>query len=213
MRPVRRSGPRRRPRPVRRGTRYGYSFLSPGISVERDNAEVFRRTVYGRRDVVRSAGRSLVTAPRRRHGPGTGLVTVPGRCHGPGTDPATAPGRYHGPGTDLATGPHRRPAAGHRNGLSTQYITAATSAAAGIVITQASPILPATPQRTAENRLVQPAPMLDGVIVWVVEIGAWKANAVVYSAEEATDSATKPRAGSSSMILRPRVRMMRQPPE
>src|SRR5699024_8305312 len=108
---------------------------------------------------------------------------------------------------------NRRAPSSHRNKLRIRYITAATAAAAGIVITQASPILPATPQRTAENRLVDPTPMIAEVIVWVVEIGAWKANAVVYSTAEETDSATNPRAGSSSMILRPRVRLMRQPPE
>ena len=37
----------------------------------------------------------------------------------------------------------------------------------------------ATPQRTAEKRLVAPAPMIAEVMVWVVEIGAWKTNAVV----------------------------------
>src|SRR5699024_7637192 len=163
MRPVRRSGPRRRPRPVRRGTRYGYSFPSPGISVERDNAEVFRRTVYGRRDVVRSAGRSLGTGTGRYRGPESGR------------DLGTALGRNHGLGTGQVTTSRRRSAAAHRDGLSAQFVSAATSAAAGIVITQARPILPPPPQRTAENRLVEPTPMIAEVIVWVVEIGAWKA--------------------------------------
>ena len=35
------------------------------------------------------------------------------------------------------------------------------------------------PHRTAEKRLVAPAPMIAEVMVWVVEIGAWKTNAVV----------------------------------
>src|SRR5690606_39478293 len=70
----------------------------------------------------------------------------------------------------------------------------------------------ATPQRTAESRLVAPTPMIADVMVWVVETGAWKMNALAYSTTAETDSATKPRAGSSSMILRPSVRMMRQPP-
>ena len=38
---------------------------------------------------------------------------------------------------------------------------------------------PATPQRTAERRLVAPTPMIAEVMVCVVEIGAWKTNAVV----------------------------------
>ena len=83
----------------------------------------------------------------------------------------------------------------------------------GKVRTQATTIERATPQRTAEKRLVAPAPMIAEVIVWVVEIGAWKTKAVVYSTLAPTDSAAKPRAGSRWMIRRPRVRMIRQPPE
>ena len=42
----------------------------------------------------------------------------------------------------------------------------------GKVRTQAVTIERATPQRTAEKRLVAPAPMIAEVITWVVEIGA-----------------------------------------
>ena len=49
----------------------------------------------------------------------------------------------------------------------------------GKVRTQAMTMERATPQRTAEKRLVAPAPMTAEVMVWVVEIGAWKTNAVV----------------------------------
>ena len=49
----------------------------------------------------------------------------------------------------------------------------------GKVSTQAVTIEPATPQRTAEKRLVAPAPMIAEVMVWVVEIGASKTKAVV----------------------------------
>src|SRR5659263_716845 len=86
-------------------------------------------------------------------------------------------------------------------------------AAIGIVRSHAMPMLRATPHRTADSRFVAPTPMIAEVIVWVVEMGAWKTNAVVYRTEAAAVSATNPRAGSSSMILRPSVRMMRQPPE
>ena len=48
-----------------------------------------------------------------------------------------------------------------------------------MVSTQATTMLPATPQRTADSRFVAPTPRIDEVIVWVVEIGAAKANAVV----------------------------------
>ncbi len=71
----------------------------------------------------------------------------------------------------------------------------------------------ATPHRTADRRLVAPAPMIAEVMTCVVETGAWNANAVVYSTPAPTDSAEKPRGGSRWMIRRPSVRMIRQPPE
>ena len=49
----------------------------------------------------------------------------------------------------------------------------------GKVRTQATTIERATPQRTAEKRLVAPTPMTAEVMVWVVEIGASKTYAVV----------------------------------
>src|SRR6476660_9621869 len=73
-------------------------------------------------------------------------------------------------------------------------------------------MLPATPQRTAESFSVAPAPIKAEVMVWVVEIGQPKAEAVK-STDAATDSAAKPAGGSRSMMRRPRVRMMRQPPD
>ena len=88
----------------------------------------------------------------------------------------------------------------------------AIRAAAGIVVSQAITMLPATFQRTAFRRFVAPTPMMAEVIVWVVEIGALRTSALKYSTELATISAAKPSAGPRSMILRPRVRMMRQPP-
>src|ERR687890_1733490 len=88
----------------------------------------------------------------------------------------------------------------------------AISAAAGNVITQAMTMLPATFQRTAFNRFVAPTPMIAEVIVWVVEIGAFSTSALKNSTELATVSAAKPSAGPRSMILRPSVGMMRQPP-
>ena len=54
--------------------------------------------------------------------------------------------------------------------------------------------------------------MIAEVMTWVVEIGAWKMYDAVYMIEAAVVSAAKPCGGSSSMIRRPRVRMMRQPP-
>ena len=51
------------------------------------------------------------------------------------------------------------------------HIPAATSAAAGIVRTQATTMFPATPQRTAESRFVAPAPMTAPDTTCVVESG------------------------------------------
>ena len=48
---------------------------------------------------------------------------------------------------------------------------AATKALAGIVSTQAQTILPATPQRTALARCVEPTPTMAPVMVCVVETG------------------------------------------
>jgi hypothetical protein len=47
------------------------------------------------------------------------------------------------------------------------------------VRTHAATMFPATPQRTAESRLVAPTPITAEVIVWVVEIGASYTYAVV----------------------------------
>ena len=73
-------------------------------------------------------------------------------------------------------------------------------------------MLPATPHLTAENFRVAPTPITDDVMTWVVEIGALKRYAVANMIDAPVVSAAKPCGGSSSMILRPRVRMMRQPP-
>src|SRR2546430_10462098 len=47
------------------------------------------------------------------------------------------------------------------NGCSNHHISAATTAAAGIVRIQAVTMLPATPHRTADNRRVAPTPMIE----------------------------------------------------
>src|SRR5689334_2253105 len=74
-------------------------------------------------------------------------------------------------------------------------------------------MLPATPHRTADRRLVAPTPMIALVIVWVVEMGALAAMAIVYRTTDAAVSAANPCGGLRWMIRRPSVRMMRQPPE
>src|SRR3954470_12324186 len=86
------------------------------------------------------------------------------------------------------------------------------AAAAGKVRIQASTMLPATPQRTADSFLVAPTPMMADVIVWVVEIGR-PSRDVANNTALATASAAKPAGGSRWMTRRPRVRITRQPPE
>ena len=73
-------------------------------------------------------------------------------------------------------------------------------------------MLPATPQRTAEKRLVAPTPITEEVITCVVETG--KPYCAVPSITAlATVCAANPLTGVSEKMRRPRVRMMRQPPE
>lgn len=81
-----------------------------------------------------------------------------------------------------------------------------------MVITHAQTILEATPQRTADSRRVEPAPMIAPVMVWVVETGMPR-KVARYSEEAAAVSAEKPAIGLIAVIFRPRVLTIRQPPE
>src|ERR671927_1417677 len=82
---------------------------------------------------------------------------------------------------------------------------------AGSVRTQATAMLPATPQRTADRRLAAPAPMTPPEITCVVERGNPRCEAVSTTAAPAP-WAEKPCAASILMIRDPIVRMIRQPP-
>ena len=66
--------------------------------------------------------------------------------------------------------------------------------------------------RTAFTRFVAPTPMIAEVITCVVEIGALNRNAEVNMIDAPVASAANPCGGSSSMIFRPSVRMIRHPP-
>ena len=76
--------------------------------------------------------------------------------------------------------------------------------AAGIVITQAHTIWPATPHRTAENRRVAPTPTIAPVMACVVLTGTPKCVAVS-NASAAPVSAAKPLTGCSFVIFDPMV--------
>ncbi len=72
-------------------------------------------------------------------------------------------------------------------------------------------MLPATPQRTAENRFAAPAPMTPPLITWVVESGKPKwVEARITAAPAPWEE--KPWAASILMIRVPVVLMIRQPP-
>ena len=70
---------------------------------------------------------------------------------------------------------------------------------------------PATPQRTAESRVLEPTPMMAVEMTWVVDTGApiWEAVRMIVAA---VVSAAKPWTGSSLTTRWPIVLMIRQPP-
>src|SRR3954469_22814486 len=90
-------------------------------------------------------------------------------------------------------------------------MSAPIQAAAGNVRTQATTMLPATPQRTAESRLAAPEPTTAPVMVCVVESGKPTCEAARITAAPAPWVA-KPWAESILWIRLPMVRMIRQPP-
>src|SRR3954452_8160383 len=85
-------------------------------------------------------------------------------------------------------------------------------AAMGIVRIHAQTMRPATPHLTAENRLAEPTPTIEPVMVCVVETGMPKLVAVNNVIEPAV-SAQNPWTGWSLTIFVPIVLTMRQPPE
>ena len=72
-------------------------------------------------------------------------------------------------------------------------------------------MLPATPQRTAESRSLEPTPMIALEMTWVVETGIPKCDASRMIVA-AVVSAAKPWTGSSLTTCWPIVLMIRQPP-
>ena len=81
-------------------------------------------------------------------------------------------------------------------------LAAAIPAAAGMVRIQATTMLPATPQRTAEVRRAAPTPMIAPVMVWVVETGMPSCAAVTRMVADAV-SAANPSIGCSLTSLWP----------
>ena len=82
----------------------------------------------------------------------------------------------------------------------------------GIVITQAQIILIVRPQRTADKRFVKPTPIIDPVMVCVVETGIpkyWVKNKVRAPAV----SALTPSRGVILVILEPIVLTIFHPPD
>lgn len=88
---------------------------------------------------------------------------------------------------------------------------AASSADTGMVKTQAQMRLMVTPQRTAEIRLLKPTPMMEPVMVCVVDTGILKCS-VKKRVMAPADSAATPSNGVTLVILEPMVFTIFQPP-
>ena len=88
----------------------------------------------------------------------------------------------------------------------------AMSADMGMVIIQAHTKLMVTPQRTADTRLVKPTPMIEPVIVCVVETGMPKCS-VSNNVTAAPVSALTPSNGVILVILVPIVLTIFHPPD
>ena len=80
-----------------------------------------------------------------------------------------------------------------------------------MVRTQAQSKLTVTPQRTAEILLVRPTPIMEPVMVCVVETGILKCS-VMKSVIAPAVSALTPSNGVTFVILVPMVLMIYQPP-
>src|SRR5438067_781197 len=89
---------------------------------------------------------------------------------------------------------------------------ALVAAATGMVSTQATSMLRATPHRTADTRFDAPTPMMLDAITWVVLTGAFSQVATRITALAAV-SAANPLIGRSLMIRCPTVFMIRHPPD
>ncbi len=96
--------------------------------------------------------------------------------HGGGHDPLGL--LAHDPA--LGSGPGRQPRSGQLEDQAADAVHAGGhQPRGGERQTQATRMFLATPHRTAESRLVAPAPMIAEVMMWVVETGACQTNAVV----------------------------------
>ena len=90
-------------------------------------------------------------------------------------------------------------------------IKAAKTALNGIVTTQATSMLRATPQWTARTRFAEPIPMMEPETTCVVLTGRCKSVAVKMTIDE-FKSAANPLIDSSLKIFVPIVEIIRQPP-
>lgn len=89
---------------------------------------------------------------------------------------------------------------------------AAISADTGMVMIHAQIMLMVNPQRTAERRFVNPTPMIEPVVVCVVETGIPNF-CVKNNVNAAAVSALTPSSGVILVILEPIVLTIRQPPD
>src|SRR4051812_50173286 len=93
-----------------------------------------------------------------------------------------------------------------------KYATAATRPAAGSVTTQATTMLPATPQRTADSRRVAPTPMIEAVGMCVVDTGTANTVAGGMRAPQATGLGGEAFGGGGWVVPPPRGGVVPDPP-
>ena len=149
---------------------------------DRPDRRGFRVRVFHRRICPVCSSASIASTRRARAaraipggtGPRAGDRQAPDRAagwahHARRTGPAVGGDVYNrtSVGVTRTASPERR--SGEIDGRVDS--AAPIAAAAGIVSIHAHTIRPATPQRTADNRRVEPTPMMAPVIVWVVLTG------------------------------------------
>ena len=91
-------------------------------------------------------------------------------------------------------------------------MSAANAAETGIVKIQAHNKLTVTPHLTAETLLDNPTPMIEPVMVWVVDTGILKCSVINKVMAPAVSAAT-PSKGVTLVILEPMVFTIFQPPD
>src|ERR1019366_5317528 len=187
------------------------------VRVRPDRVRGCRKRVRERFPAVRTALGQAHLASERMRVAFRDMSVAPWGAHleGGGVDADPRVPRLPHGAANAAPGPRDTPQIGRynvTNRSSRRYATAAIVAAAGIVSTHAHRIRRASPQRTAERRLVAPTPTIAPVIVCVVLTGIPRLDADRMTMAPPV-SAQKPLTGRSFVMREPIVLMMRHPPK